>query len=104
MKREATGEISPMGIVTDLDVISTYLEEVTALLQLYGEHKEDELRGVNPQEPWTVAVMIDRKNLGIALHHAIEDKVAEIKDLTDSTAQKAYDLARTAKSPVPEAQ
>lgn len=104
MTGESTGEIRPMEIVTDLDNISVGIEELTALLQLYNEHLGDELNAVDINQPWTVAVLINRKDLGFALLHAIEDKVAGIKDLTASTAQKAYDLARSTKGSAPEVQ
>lgn len=93
-----------MDIVTNLDNISVGLEELTALLRLYDEHRGDELDAVDINQPWTVAVLINRKDLGLALLHAIEDKVAGIKVLTASTAQKAYDLARSTKGPAPEVQ
>lgn len=51
MKAGTTGEIRPIDIAPDVDDLSVGLEELTLLLQLYDEHREDELRGLNPKEP-----------------------------------------------------
>lgn len=91
-------------MASTIDGLYIAIEELDNLLQLYDEHREGELDAVDIDQPWTVAVLINRKDLGLALLRAIEDKVAGIKDLTASTAQKAYDLARSTKGPAPEVQ
>lgn len=104
MTREATGEIRPVDIASALDNIAIGLDELTALLQIYDEHRENELTGVDPKEPYTVAVLITRQELGLALLRAIEDKANLLQELAVSTMKRAYELARSTKGPATESE
>lgn len=104
MTREATGEIRPVDIASALDNIAIGLDELTALLQLYDEHRENELTGVDPKEPYTVAVLIARQELGLALLLAIEDKANRLQELAASTMKRACELARSTKGPAAESE
>lgn len=103
MTREAIGEIRPVDIASALDNIAIGLDELTALLQIYDEHRENELTGVDPKEPYTVAVLI-RQELGLALLRAIEDKANRLQELAASTMKRAYELARSTKGPATESE
>lgn len=104
MTREVTGEIRPVDIGSALDDISIGLDELTDLLQLYDEHREDELAGVDPKEPYTAAVLIARQGLGLALLRAIEDKASRLQEFAASTTKKAYELARSTKGSAAESE
>lgn len=104
MTREATGEIRPVDIASALDNIAIGLAELTALLQLYDEHRENELAGVDPKEPYTVAVLITRQELGLALLRAIEDKTNRLQELAAATMKRAYSMARGEEVPATESE
>lgn len=104
MTRENTNNICPADIASALECISINLKELTALLQLYDEHREDELAAVDPKEPCTVAVLITRQDMGLALIRTIEDKAAHILELATSATRRAYKLARSAKNTTAESE
>ena len=97
MTREATGKSCLFDIATDIENVSIWLDELTALLQLYNEHRDNELDGVDPKAPSTVAVLITRQHLGFTLLRPIDDKASNIRELAVSTSQRAYALARSTK-------
>ena len=67
------------SVVIDLEGIEAELELLNDLLQLYDEHREEELSGVKMDEPYTVACLLNRQNLGLALLRSIEDKARSIQ-------------------------
>lgn len=70
------------------------IEELNNLLQLYDEHREDELQGVSMEEPYTVIALLARQNLGAALLEAIEAKAQSIKAMAEDATKTGYELAR----------
>ena len=74
------------------------------MLQIYDEHREEELAGVDPKEPYTVAVLITRQELGLALLRAIEDKTNRLQELAAATMKRAYSLARGEEVPATESE
>ena len=104
MTQTTTGKGHGMEIASALDNITIGLEELAALLQIYDEHREEELAGVDPKEPYTVAVLIARQDLGLALLRAIEDKANQLKELTAATMKRAYSLARGEEAPAAESE
>ena len=73
------------------------IEELNNLLQLYDEHREDELRGVSLDEPYTVEVLLSRQQLGLALLRAAEDKGRRIQEAAKVATDEAYKAARATK-------
>lgn len=73
------------------------IEELNNLLQLYDEHREDELQGVSLDEPYTVAALLSRQPLGLALLRAIEDKGRHIQEAAKKATDEAYKTARATK-------
>lgn len=58
----------------ELDGLDVELEQLLDLLLLYDEHREGELRGVSPEKPWTIEVLLRRQNMGLSLLRSIEEK------------------------------
>lgn len=54
------------------------LERISNLLRLYCEHIESEYGSINPDEPWTAKVFLNRLPIGEALLDVIEDGVNTI--------------------------
>lgn len=104
MTPTTTGKGHGIEIASALDNITIGLEELAALLQIYDEHREKELAGVNPKEPYTVAVLIARQELGLALLRAIEDKANHLRELAAATMKRAYSLARGEEAPATESE
>ena len=104
MTPTTTGKGHRMEIASALDNITISLEELAALLQIYDEHREEELAGVDPKEPYTVAVLITRQELGSALLRAIEDKTNRLQELAAATMKRAYSLARGEEAPATESE
>ena len=82
------------SVVVDLEGIEAELELLNDLLQLYDEHREDELQGVSMEEPYTVIALLARQNLGAALLEAIEAKAQSIKGMAEDATKTGYELAR----------
>ena len=73
------------------------IEELNNLLQLYDEHREDALQGVSLDEPYTVAALLSRQQLGLALLRAVEDKGRHIQEAAKKATDEAYKAARAIK-------
>lgn len=82
------------NIAADLDCLVVEIEQLSDLLTLYDEHREEELNGVNPEEPWTVAVLLRRQSLGLSLLRAIEEKNRAIQDTATIIHQKLWEATR----------
>lgn len=104
MTPTTTGKGHGMEIASALDNITISLEELAALIQIYDEHREKELAGVDPKEPYTAAVLITRQELGLALLRAIEDKANRLQELAAATMKRAYSLARGEEAPATESE
>ena len=104
MTPTTTGKGHGREIASALDNITIGLEELAALLQIYDEHREEELAGVDPKEPYTVAVLITRQELGLALLRAIEDKTNRLQELAAATMKRAYSMARGEEVPATESE
>ncbi len=84
-----------MELASNLESLTVELEHLTNLLQLYVEHREDELQGVSMDEPYTIIGLLARQNLGVALLDALESKAHHIKDLAEQATKNGYELARS---------
>ena len=104
MTPTTTGKGHGREIASALDNITIGLEELAALLQIYDEHREEELAGVDPKEPYTVAVLITRQELGLAMLRAIEDKTNRLQELAAATMKRAYSMARGEEVPATESE
>lgn len=93
-----------MELVSSIEILTVELENLASLLQLYDEHREGELQGVSLDEPYTVAVLLSRQHLGLALLRAIEDKVRHIQKAAMAATDEAYKAARATKERGPGAQ
>lgn len=74
-----------MELASNLESLTVDLENLASLLQIYDEHREDELQGVSAEEPYTIIGLLARQNLGQALLDAIEAKAQDIKALWSQT-------------------
>jgi hypothetical protein len=66
------------NMAAELSVITTELEDLSALVQLYDEHSEREVAVLDRKEPWAAEVFLKRRDLALALLGAIEEKIAHI--------------------------
>lgn len=86
------------SIASALEAISFEIEHLTNLLCLYYEHRENEIAGVDPKQPWTAAAALNRADLGLALLNAIETKTGSIAEAIKKTEAEAYTLSRSMKT------
>ena len=84
-----------MELASSLESLTVELEHLASLLQLYVEHREDELGGVSIEEPYTIIGLLARQKLGEALLTALEDKTRIAKDLAEQAVKTGYELARS---------
>lgn len=86
------------NIATDLEDISIEMEQLTNLIILYFEHREDEMGGIDPEQPWTVQIALSRADLGLALLNAIETKTYSISAALKKAEEEACTLSRSMKT------
>ena len=86
------------SIASALEQIGFEMERLINLLILYYEHREDEIGGVDPEQPWTAAAALNRADLGLALLNAIETKTGSIAEAIKKTEAEAYTLSRSMKT------
>lgn len=86
------------SIASALEAISFEIEHLTNLLCLYYEHREDEIAGVDPEQPWTAAAALNRADLGLALLNAIETKTGSIAAAIKKAEEEACTLSRSMKT------
>ena len=84
-----------MELASSIEVLSIEIESLNDLLQLYAEHREDELGGVSLEKPHTVISMLARQNLGASLLGAVADKASHIQKLSEDITKRGYGLAKT---------
>lgn len=49
-----------MELASSIESLTVELEHLVNLLQIYDEHREDELQGVSMEEPYTVIALLAR--------------------------------------------
>lgn len=86
------------AIASALEGIGFEMEHLINLLTLYYEHREDEIGGVDPEQPWTAAAALNRADLGLALLNAIETKTGSIAAALKKAEEEAYTLSRSMKT------
>ena len=86
------------SIASALEEIGIEMEYLKNLLILYFEHREDEIGGVDPEQPWTAAAALNRADLGLALLNAIETKTGSIAEAIKKAEEEAYTLSRSMKT------
>lgn len=86
------------AIASALEEIGFEMEHLTNLLCLYYEHREDEMAGADPEQPWTVQAALNRADLGLALLNAIETKTGSIAAALKKAEEEAYTLSRSMKT------
>lgn len=84
-----------MELASNLESLTVELENLASLIQIYDEHREDELHGVSAEEPYTIIGLLARQNLGQALLDAIEAKAQDIKAMAEEATKTGYELARS---------
>lgn len=84
-----------MELASSIESLTVELEHLVNLLQIYDEHREDELQGVSMEEPYTVIALLARQNLGAALLEDIEAKAQSIKAMAEDATKTGYELARS---------
>lgn len=77
-----------------LESIGIEIETLTKLLCLYLEYREDEIGRVDPEQPWTTHLALNRANLGLALLNAIEAKTCSIAEDIKKAEEEAYSLSQ----------
>lgn len=85
-------------IASALEEIGFEMEHLKNLLILYYEHREDEIGGVDPEQPWTAQAALNRADLGLALLNAIETKTGGIAEALKKAEEEAYSLSRSMKT------
>lgn len=86
------------SIASALEEIGIEMEYLKNLLILCFEHREDEIGGVDPEQPWTAAAALNRADLGLALLNAIETKTGSIAEAIKKAEEEAYTLNRSMKT------
>lgn len=85
-----------MSQATDFENIAINLESLGALLQLYSEHREEELEilAMDGAAAGAIKMYLDRDRMADALMTAIQDKLRFLQNMADLSTAKAYDQAR----------
>lgn len=52
------------GFASDADGMCTDMERIENLIRLYCEHTDSECNGINPEEPYTAQVFLNRLAMG----------------------------------------
>ena len=89
--REPFSDMSQMlCFCSTLDNAVIDLERISNLLRLYCEHIESEYGSINPDEPWTAKVFLNRLPICEALFDVIEDGVNAISGTLSALNDEMY--------------
>lgn len=83
------------GFASDADGMCTDMERIENLIRLYCEHTDSECNGINPEEPYTAQVFLNRLAMGTSLLEVIE---AEVKAVSKSLVKLTDDMYKEAKA------
>lgn len=79
-------------VISEIEAASAPLEEVISSLRLFEEHISRDVETLNPVQPYTVVLFVNRFNLSMALFRMIERELNRVANSLSEQINHAYEI------------